>query len=107
VVQNWHTPVTKLAHSSHTCHIWSFSIGGVSDATATIPSLPDLLAVFGAVASIGGAAIGALMGKAATWRQSCEDIALGATIGGVAGCLLVFLVYLLVEVVGIVEVMGG
>jgi hypothetical protein len=79
----------------------------VLDAIARIPSLPNLIAVFGAVTSIGGAAIGALVGKASTWRQSCEDIALGATVGGVAGCLLVFLVYLLVEVVGIVRIMGG
>lgn len=88
------------------CHTWSFSIGGVLEVVATVPSLPDLLAVFGAVASIGGAAIGVFVGKASTWRRSCEDIALGATIGGVAGCLLVFLVYLLVEVIGLVEAIG-
>jgi hypothetical protein len=74
------------------------------DVVATVPSLPDLLAVSGAAASIGGAAIGVLVGKASTWRQSCEDFALGATIGGVASCLLVFLVYSLVEVVGLIEV---
>jgi hypothetical protein len=78
----------------------------VLEAIATVPSLSDLLAVSGAVTSIGGATIGVLVGKASTWRQSCEDIALGATIGGVAGCLLVFVVYLLVEVIGLVEAIG-
>jgi hypothetical protein len=78
----------------------------VFEVIATVPSLPDLLAVSGAVASIGGAAIGVRVGKASTWRQSCEDIALGATIGGVASCLLVFLVYSLVEVLGFVEAIG-
>jgi hypothetical protein len=78
----------------------------VLEIVATVPSLPDLLAVFSAVASISGAAIGVLVGKASTWRRSFEDIALGATVGGVAGCLLVFLAYVLVEVVGLVEAIG-
>jgi hypothetical protein len=83
-----------------------FSIEGVFDGVLTIPPLPDLLAVFGAMTSIGGAAIGAFVGKASTWRRSFEDGALGATVGGVAGCLLVFLTYLLIEVIGLVEAMG-
>jgi CDP-diglyceride synthetase len=82
-----------------------FSIEDV-DVVATIPSLPHLLAVSGAAASIGGTAIGVLVGKASTWRKSCEDFALGATVGGVASCLLVFLVYSLVEVVGLIEAVG-
>jgi hypothetical protein len=79
----------------------------VFEAVFTIPPFPDLLAVFGAMTSIGGAAVGALVGKASTWRRLFEDSALGATIGGVAGCLLMFLTYLLVEVIDLVEVMGG
>jgi hypothetical protein len=78
----------------------------VLEIVATVPSLPELLTVFGAAASIGGAAISLPVGKASTWRHSCEHVALGATVGGVAGCLLVFLVYLLVEVIGLIEAIG-
>jgi hypothetical protein len=72
----------------------------VSEVIATIPSLPDLLAVFGAWSSVGGAAIGVLVGKASTWRRSFEDIALGATVGGVVGCVLVFSIYLFIKAIG-------
>jgi hypothetical protein len=72
----------------------------VLEVLATIPSLPDLLSVFSAATSIGGAAIGVLAGKASTWRQSFEDIAVGATVGGVLGCMLGFLAYLLMEAAG-------
>jgi hypothetical protein len=78
----------------------SFSIGDVLENVATVSPLPDLLAIFGPSASIGGAAIGVFVGKASTWRRSFEDITLGATVGRVLGCMLRFLAYLVFEAIG-------
>lgn len=74
------------------------SIGGVLEAVFKTPPLPDLLAVFGAAAAVGGAIVGAVVGKASTWRRLFEDSSLGATVGGTLVCMVVFLIYLLSKV---------
>jgi hypothetical protein len=76
------------------------SIEEVFEVVAHIRSLPYLLAVFGAATSIGGAIIGVFAGKPPTWRQLFDDVAAGATVGGALGCLLVFVTYLLTNVIG-------
>lgn len=66
----------------------------------SIPALPDLLAVFCAWTSIAGAAVGVVVGKASTKRRLFEDIALGATAGGVVGCVVVFCLYPFIQTLG-------
>jgi hypothetical protein len=77
------------------------SIKDVLETVTSVPPLPDLLAAFSAWMSIGGAAVGAVAGKSSTWRRLCENIALGAAVGGVFGCVLVFLAYPLIVIVGV------
>lgn len=54
--------------------------------------LAEILAVLGAGGSVIGGLIGSLIG-ASTWRRALENLALGATAGGVAGCLIAFGTY--------------
>jgi hypothetical protein len=54
--------------------------------------LAEALAVLGAGGSVIGGLIGSML-NARTWRQALENLALGATVGGVAGCLIAFSVY--------------
>jgi hypothetical protein len=80
----------------------SFSIGGVLEASvANLSTLPDLLAVIGAGASVVGGIVGLLSGGASIPRQSLENLALGTTVGGFLGCLATFLIYLSIKVVGV------
>jgi hypothetical protein len=72
----------------------------VPEVVATVPALPDLLAVVCAIMTLGGSVAGLLVGKASTWRRAFEDIALGATVGGACGCLVVLMFYSLIKVIG-------
>lgn len=63
---------------------------------ATIVSvrlLIEALAVLGAGGSVIGGLIGSVI-NARTWRQGLENLALGTTVGGFAGCLIAFGVYI-------------
>jgi zinc transporter ZupT len=68
---------------------------------ANLSPLPDLLAVIGAGATVVGGIVGLLSGGASISRQSLENLALGTTVGGFAGCLVTFLIYLSVRVAGV------
>jgi hypothetical protein len=61
------------------------------------PPLAELLAVFGAGASVIGGVIGVILDGLPVSRSSLENLALGTTIGGFAGCVTTFLVYLLIK----------
>lgn len=58
-------------------------------------AFPDLLAEAGAGATVVGGIIGLVLGGTPKSRQSLEDLALGAAIGGFLGCLISVVVYLL------------
>jgi hypothetical protein len=64
-----------------------------------VSSLPNLLAEVGAGVTIVGGLTGFLAGGASRSRQSLEDLALGAAIGGFLGCLISFLIYFFATVV--------
>ena len=69
------------------------------EALVRIPTITDLLAVLGS----GGTVIGGVLGwlvRAPTWRRAFENLALGATAGGVCGCLVAFLAYVGAKVAG-------
>jgi hypothetical protein len=68
---------------------------------ANLSSLPDLLAVIGAGATVVGGIIGVLSGGASISRKSLENLALGTTVGGFLGCLATFLIYLSIKVAGV------
>lgn len=70
------------------------------ESASTAPSLPDLLTVVCAIMTLGGSIAGLAIGKASTWRRAFEDIALGATVGGACGCLVVLTLYSLIKVIG-------
>lgn len=61
-------------------------------ALARAPTITDLLAVLGSGGTVLGGVIGWLL-KAPSWRQAFDNLALGATAGGVCGCLIAFLSY--------------
>jgi hypothetical protein len=76
-----------------------FSIEGVLNPVFAVSSLPDLVTEVGAGATIIGGVIGLVLSGAPRSRRSLEDIALGATIGGLLGCLISFVVYLFAQVI--------
>jgi hypothetical protein len=57
-----------------------------------LPSLVDLLQVIGSVGVVTGACICFFL-PAAGARQLAENVALGATLGGVIGAIVAFAVY--------------
>ncbi|HYM45528.1 MAG TPA: hypothetical protein VES65_05120 [Solirubrobacteraceae bacterium] len=67
-------------------------------AVARLPTISDLLALFGPGVTVIGGVIG-LFVQAPTWRRSFENLALGATAGGVCGCLVAFLAYLAIKLI--------
>jgi hypothetical protein len=69
----------------------------VLDVVVTVPPLSELLAIYGAGASVIGGVIGLVVGGLSVSRRSLENLALGTTIGGFFGCLTTFLVFLLIE----------
>jgi zinc transporter ZupT len=69
------------------------------EALARAPTITDLLAVLGS----GGTVLGGVIGwsvRAPSWRRAFENLALGATAGGVCGCLVAFLTYVGAKVAG-------
>jgi hypothetical protein len=75
-------------------------LDSIEDVLNAAIALPDLIAEVGAAATVAGGIIGLIMGGASRSRQSLEDIALGAAVGGCLGCLAAFLIYLLAEITG-------
>jgi hypothetical protein len=69
------------------------------DAATKAPPIADLLTVIGSTGTAVGGAIGWLI-DATTWRQAFENLALGATAGGVCGCLMAFFAYSAARVFG-------
>jgi hypothetical protein len=67
----------------------------VINALPAIVAFPDLLAEAGAGATVVGGVIGLILSGTPKSRQSLEDLALGAAIGGFLGCLIAVVVYLL------------
>jgi zinc transporter ZupT len=63
------------------------------------PTITDLLTVLGSGGTVLGGVIGWLV-RAPNWRHALENLALGATAGGVSGCLVAFLSYLGAKVAG-------
>jgi len=72
----------------------------VLNAVFAVSPLPDLLAEVGAGVTILGGLTGLIAGGASRSRQSLEDLALGAAIGGFLGCLISFLIYFFATVAG-------
>jgi hypothetical protein len=69
------------------------------DALARAPAITDLVAVLGSGATVVGGMIGWLV-RSSNWQQAFENLALGATAGGVCGCLAAFLYYFGVKAAG-------
>lgn len=66
---------------------------------AHTPAITNLLAVLGPGGSVVGGVIGWMI-RPVDWRQAFENLALGATAGGVCGCLVAFMVYVGAKVAG-------
>jgi hypothetical protein len=64
-----------------------------------VTQLAELLTVLGASGTVIGGVVGWLI-DAPTSRRAFENLALGATAGGVGGCLVAFFAYLGAWVVG-------
>jgi uncharacterized protein YcfJ len=69
------------------------------DAVVNVPPITDLLTVSGSVGTALGGVIGLIIG-ASKWRQAFEGLALGAAAGGVGGCLIAFMAYGWIRVMG-------
>jgi zinc transporter ZupT len=69
------------------------------EAVARAPAITDLLAMLGSGGTVVGGVIGWLV-RTPNWRQAFENLALGATAGGVCGCLVAFLYYIGTKVAG-------
>lgn len=80
--------------------MWSGRIVDMAHVVSAALALPDLLAEVGAGTTIAGGIIGLVLGGASRSRQSLEDLALGAAVGGFMGCLVSWFIYLLAKVVG-------
>jgi hypothetical protein len=69
------------------------------DAVVNVPPITDLLTLFGSAGTVVGAAIGLIVG-ASTLRQAFESLALGAAAGGAGGCLIAFIGYACLRILG-------
>lgn len=67
--------------------------------TADTRTLTDLLTVAGSAGSTVGGAFGAMIGWT-TWRHALEYMALGAAAGTVSGCLIAFVAYDVIRILG-------
>jgi hypothetical protein len=76
------------------------NIGDVTHILLAVATFPDLLAEVGAGATVAGGIVGLVISGTSKSRQSLEDLALGAAIGGFFGSLISVVVYLVAKVVG-------
>jgi hypothetical protein len=71
----------------------------MSYAVIDVSTLPDVLAVVSSAGSVVGGGVG-LVVDSVTLRQTFENLALGAAVGGVCGCFVAFLAYVVIRMLG-------